>query len=112
NVFGQEAIRFGGQGLPDGVVQLMALFHDHMGRRTVENPDRAHRATKQGLTRHIREMEDQGYTVIEHAISDGFAEEVREATIRALTQNQSGTALNWMTYHGREFERLVQNPLL
>ncbi|MBL8555283.1 MAG: phytanoyl-CoA dioxygenase family protein [Phenylobacterium sp.] len=111
-IFGPDAIRFGGRGLPEGTVELMALFHDHMGRATVENPDLAHRARRQKLSRHIREMEDQGYTIVEHAISDGFADEVREATIRALSENQSGVALNWMTYQGREFERLVQNPLL
>ncbi|MBX3484177.1 phytanoyl-CoA dioxygenase family protein [Phenylobacterium sp.] len=111
-LFGADAIRFGGRGLPEGTVELMAHFHDHMGRKTVENPDLAHRARRLGLTRHVREMEDQGYTIVERAISDGFADEVREATIRALSENQAGAALNWMTYQGREFERLVQNPLL
>ena len=55
-----------------------------MGRRTVENPDLAHRAEAPGLTTRIREMEEQGYTVLEHAISPQFADEVRAATIRAL----------------------------
>jgi hypothetical protein len=56
-------------------------------------------------------MEEQGYTVIERAISDEFADEVREATLRALS-SQGVTTLNWMTYYGREFERLLQNPQL
>jgi ectoine hydroxylase-related dioxygenase (phytanoyl-CoA dioxygenase family) len=82
-----------------------------MGRRTVENPDLAHRAARMGLTGKIREMEEQGYTVIEHAISPEFADEVRAATIRALLPHQS-FSMNWMLYHGREFEQLIQNPLL
>lgn len=111
-VFGPDAIRFGGAGgMPESAVRLMGTFHDDMGRRTVENPDLEHRARRQGLTRHIREMEEQGYTVIERAISETFADQVREATLRTLTQHQA-TTLNWMTYHGREFEQLVQNPLL
>ena len=110
-LFGKNAIRFGGQ-VPPAVVELMGHFHDHMARRTVENPDLEHRARRQGLTGKIREMEAQGYTIIENAISDDFADEVREATIRALTEHHTGAALNWMTYHGREFERLVQNPQL
>ena len=56
-------------------------------------------------------MEEQGYTVIERAISPEFADEVRAATLRALLPHQS-FSMNWMLYHGREFEQLIQNPLL
>jgi len=111
-VFGKDALRFDGDGaLGEAALALMGAFHDDMARKTVENPDLEHRARRQGLTRHVREMEEQGYTVIEHAISDDFADAVREATLRTLSQHQA-TTLNWMTYHGREFELLVQNPLL
>ena len=91
--------------------EILSLLHDHLGRRTVENPDLAHRAARQGLSNKIREMEDQGYTVIERAISPEFADEVRAATLRALLPHQS-FSMNWMLYHGREFEQLIQNPLL
>jgi Phytanoyl-CoA dioxygenase (PhyH) len=91
--------------------EILALLHDHMGRRTVENPDLAHRAQRQGLTGKIRELEDNGYCVIERAISPEFADEVRAATLRALLPHQS-VSMNWMLYHGREFEQLIQNPLL
>jgi hypothetical protein len=77
----------------------------------VENPDLARRAARQGLTGKIREMEEQGYTVIERAISPKFADEVRAVTLRALLPHQT-FSLNWMLYHGREFEQLIQNPLL
>jgi ectoine hydroxylase-related dioxygenase (phytanoyl-CoA dioxygenase family) len=40
-----------------------------------------------------------------------FADEVRAATLRALLPHQS-FSMNWMLYHGREFEQLIQNPLL
>jgi ectoine hydroxylase-related dioxygenase (phytanoyl-CoA dioxygenase family) len=49
--------------------------------------------------------------VIERAISPQFADEVRAATLRALLPHQS-QSMNWMLYHGREFEQLIQNPLL
>lgn len=110
-MFGKDAIRVKGK-LEDGQArEIMALLHDHMGRRTVENPDLAHRAARQGLSGKIREMEEQGFTIIEHAIAPEFADEVRAATLRALLPHQS-VSMNWMLYHGREFERLVQNPLL
>ncbi|HEY2707604.1 MAG TPA: phytanoyl-CoA dioxygenase family protein [Caulobacteraceae bacterium] len=111
-LFGKEALVMKGA-LPGGepVLSLMNHFHDHMGRRTVENPDLAHRAARYGLTGKLRELEEQGYTVIERAISEAFADEVREATLRTLA-SQGVSSLNWMLYHGREFERLAQNPQL
>lgn len=110
-MFGKDAIRVKGVIENDAANEMLLLLHDHMGRRTVENPDLAHRAARQGLTARIREMEEKGYTVIEHAISPEFADEVRAATLRALLPHQS-FSMNWMLYHGREFEQLIQNPLL
>ena len=108
---GKDALRMKGRIENAAAGEILALLHDHLGRRTVENPDLAHRAARQGLTRHIREMEEQGYTVIERAISPEFADEVRAATLRALLPHQS-FSMNWMLYHGREFEQLIQNPML
>jgi ectoine hydroxylase-related dioxygenase (phytanoyl-CoA dioxygenase family) len=110
-MFGRDAIRVKGMLKDEQTREVMALFHDHMGRRTVENPDLAHRAARQGLTSRIRELEEQGYTVIEHAISAQFADKVRAATLRALLPHQT-FSMNWMLYHGREFEQLIQNPLM
>ncbi len=109
-MFGKDALHV--KGALDGQAsEIIAILHDHMGRRTVENPDLAHRAARQGLTAKIREMEEKGYTVLEHAISPKFADEVRNATLRALLPHQT-FSMNWMLYHGREFEQLIQNPLL
>jgi ectoine hydroxylase-related dioxygenase (phytanoyl-CoA dioxygenase family) len=89
--------------------EILMLMHDHMGRRTVENPDLAHRAERMGLSANIREMEETGYTVIRNAISPEFAEEVRNATLRALMEHDV-ISLQWMLYHGREIEQLALNP--
>jgi ectoine hydroxylase-related dioxygenase (phytanoyl-CoA dioxygenase family) len=108
---GKDAVTMKGRIENPAAGEIIAVLHDHLGRRTVENPDLFHRAQRQGLTGKIREMEEQGYTVIERAISPEFADEVRAATIRALLPHQS-FSMNWMLYHGREFEQLIQNPLL
>jgi ectoine hydroxylase-related dioxygenase (phytanoyl-CoA dioxygenase family) len=108
---GKDAVKITGRLENPAAGEIISLLHDHLGRRTVENPDLYHRAQRQGLTGKIREMEEQGYTVIEHAISPEFADEVRAATLRALLPHQS-FSMNWMLYHGREFEQLIQNPLL
>jgi ectoine hydroxylase-related dioxygenase (phytanoyl-CoA dioxygenase family) len=110
-LFGKDALRTRGR-LPDRTVDhLLARLHDHLGRRTVENPDLHHRATRQGLAGHIAEMEDQGFTVLERAISSEFADELREHTLRALAE-QTVTNLQWMLYQGRPFELLAQHPQL
>jgi Phytanoyl-CoA dioxygenase (PhyH) len=110
-MFGRDALRVKGALQDKAANVMLALLHDHLGRRTVENPDLAHRAARQGLSGKIREMEEKGYTVIERAISPEFADEVRGATLRALLPHQT-FSMNWMLYHGREFEQLIQNPLL
>ncbi|MGA1371832.1 MAG: phytanoyl-CoA dioxygenase family protein [Pseudomonadales bacterium] len=98
--------------LPDAASwELVAQLYDHLARQTVENPDLAHRAARLGITRQVREMEEQGYTVLEGAISPAFADELRDATLQALLPHH-GTQLQWMLYHGRAFERVVQNPKL
>ena len=110
-IFGKDALRVKGKLESEAQRELMALLHDHMGRRTVENPDLAHRAARLGIAANIREMEEQGYTILVKAISPEFADEVRAATLRALLPHQT-FSLQWMLYHGREFELLAQNPLL
>ncbi|HXV01662.1 MAG TPA: phytanoyl-CoA dioxygenase family protein [Caulobacteraceae bacterium] len=111
HLYGDKALRVRGQ-IDDPRVQevLFGLF-DHLGRKTVENPDLAHRAARQGLTPKIREMEEQGYTVVENAITHAFADEAREAILTTLAVHGQPT-MNWMLYHGRAFERLALNPLL
>ncbi len=112
HLFGQGALRSSGPTLPPAVARLIGLFHDHMARITVENPDIAHRARALGVERHVREVEEHGYTVIENAISPDFADEVREVARRAVMAHD-GYQLQWMLYHGLEMERLVQNaPLM
>ena len=120
-MFGKDAVRARGALADPQASELVAMLHDHLARRTVENPDLAHRATRQGLAGKIREMEEHGYTVLERAISPEFADEIRAATLRALLTHGSdrsqqlggaGTQLQWMLYHGREFELLAQHPLL
>jgi ectoine hydroxylase-related dioxygenase (phytanoyl-CoA dioxygenase family) len=109
--FGKDAVRMTGRFTDPAVTDLLALLHDHMARMTVENPDIAHRAKALGIERHIAEVEANGYTVIENAISPAFAEEVRAATLHALLPHHYHQ-LQWMLYHGHEFEQLVQNPPL
>jgi ectoine hydroxylase-related dioxygenase (phytanoyl-CoA dioxygenase family) len=109
--FGKDAVRVSGRLVDDTVSSVLLRLHDHLARHTVENPDIAHRATRQGLVDHLRHMEEHGYTVIERAISTDFADEIRETTLRVLAEHGVST-LNWMLYQGRCFELLAQQPQL
>ena len=109
--FGKDAVRARGGVADQQATDLLLQLHDHLGRRTVENPDLHHRASRQGLLGKIVEMEEQGYTVLEQAISDDFADEIREATLRALS-DLGVSSLQWMLYQGRQFELLAQHPQL
>jgi ectoine hydroxylase-related dioxygenase (phytanoyl-CoA dioxygenase family) len=120
-MYGPEALRARGQLASDAARELAAALHDHLARRTVENPDLAHRAVRQGLAGKLRDLEEHGYTVLERAITPEFADELRAATLSALLTHggdrsqalgPTGIQLQWMLYHGREFERLAQHPLL
>jgi ectoine hydroxylase-related dioxygenase (phytanoyl-CoA dioxygenase family) len=110
-MFGKDCIRVNGTFASEPLNAMFAQMHDHMARRTIENPDLAHRAARLGLTGKIREMEEQGYTILENALSPDFADEIRACTQRALTAHNTVT-LQWMLYHGREIELLAQNPRL
>jgi ectoine hydroxylase-related dioxygenase (phytanoyl-CoA dioxygenase family) len=120
-MYGKDALRARGAVLDAHASELFAALHDHLARRTHENPDLAHRAARQGIAHKLRELEEHGYAVLERAISPEFADEVRAATLRALLTHGSGRSqalgptgiqLQWMLYHGRELELLAQHPLL
>jgi ectoine hydroxylase-related dioxygenase (phytanoyl-CoA dioxygenase family) len=111
HIYGPAALKVRGAIADGRVLEVLAGLFDHMGRKTVENPDLAHRAARQGLCGKIREMEAQGYTIVENAITPEFADEAREAILRTLATH-GYTTMNWMLYHGRAFERLALNPLL
>jgi hypothetical protein len=111
HLYGKAAPSVRGEIADARVLEVLAGLFDHLGRRTVENPDLAHRARRQGLDGKIREMEAQGYTIVENAITPAFAEEARETILRTLATHGVPT-MNWMLYHGRALERLVLNPKL
>jgi ectoine hydroxylase-related dioxygenase (phytanoyl-CoA dioxygenase family) len=109
--YGESALKVRGEIADRRVLEVLAGLFDHLGRRTVENPDLAHRARRQGVAGKICEMEAQGYTIVENAITPAFADEAREAILTTLATHGAPT-MNWMLYHGRAIERLALNPKL
>jgi len=109
-LFGKDAFRIKGALEDPAAQRALANFHDHMARRTVENPDLGHRARRLGLAGRIRDMEENGFVVIERAISGDFADELRARTRAAMAADQ--VLLDSWLYLGRPFERVIVNPKL
>ena len=113
HLYGPEALKVRGA-IPDPLtLHVLGTLFDHLGRMTVENPDLAHRAARQGLSGRIREMADQGYTIVENAITPEFADEAREAILRTLATHGHST-MNWMRFlsRSRRWSGLALNPAL
>ncbi len=67
---------------PAGTATVLRELHDHLARRTVNNPDIDHRAAGFGLEGHIEALDDTGYAVLRNAFTTDFADELRAETHR------------------------------
>ncbi len=107
--FGPVAITLDG-GLPEdpNLTELLGDLHDHMAARTIENPHFEHRVAQMGLTGHVRQLAEQGYGVIENAITPGMAEALCELTAEEVRRHHPLTTNGLMMRH-RLFEEVVQH---
>ncbi|MFC5752428.1 hypothetical protein [Actinomadura rugatobispora] len=92
---------------PAAMHPVLAGLHDHMAARTIENPHLGHRAARLGLARHVAEFKERGHTVIERAISEAFADELRE---RVQSESRAPDAGGLLARH-RLFEEIALHPL-
>jgi ectoine hydroxylase-related dioxygenase (phytanoyl-CoA dioxygenase family) len=118
HTWGKDFVQVSGKGPQGRLADILSELHDHLARRTLENPDLDHRIRAQGLERQVAEIEENGYTVIEHAISDAFCEEIREICIQEAAEHRAAVPrngrvdTNGILARGRVFEEIVQNPRL
>jgi ectoine hydroxylase-related dioxygenase (phytanoyl-CoA dioxygenase family) len=96
-------------GDPDAI-KVIGRLHDHLAARTIENPDFAHRVRRLGLERQVRELDEQGYTVIERAVTEAMADELREVVQREVLAHHPFTT-NGLLLRDRLFEEVAQHPL-
>lgn len=100
------------------LAEILADLHDHLARRTLENPDLAHRTARQGLSRHVRQIAEDGYTVLENAISPEFCDELRAACLAEAEDHRPDLHragrfdTNGLIARGRPFEEIAQHPRL
>jgi ectoine hydroxylase-related dioxygenase (phytanoyl-CoA dioxygenase family) len=98
--------------LPDdpALARLLADLHDHMAARTVENPDLAHRLERLGLARQASDLAEHGFCVIERAVTEAFADELRPHVHREVRDHHPLTTNGLMLRH-RLFEEVALHPL-
>ena len=61
------------------LLPFLGGLHDHMARRTINNPDVEHRIEHYGLRPHADELANQGHTILNAAFTEGMADELRAA---------------------------------
>jgi ectoine hydroxylase-related dioxygenase (phytanoyl-CoA dioxygenase family) len=108
---GPDATRVEGELVGDkAALRALGGLHDHLAARTMENPDLAHRVRRLGLERNVTELAEQGYTVIERAVTEAFADELREVTEREVLAHGRFTT-NGLLLRDRLYEEVALHPL-
>ena len=95
-----------------GLMQVLGGLHDHMARRTINNPDIEHRIEHYGLSSNVAELNDQGYTILENAFTDEMADELRAETDRNHDAQpaEDGWKAAQLVTRGRIWEETVVHP--
>jgi hypothetical protein len=108
---GPDAMRItGGLAGNRAAVKVTSALHEHMAARTMENPHFEHRLAQLGLERHARELEEHGYTVIDRAVTEAMADELREVVEREVREHHPFTTNGLLLRH-RLFEEVALHPL-
>jgi ectoine hydroxylase-related dioxygenase (phytanoyl-CoA dioxygenase family) len=107
---GRGALRVAGD-LPANPALLTLLndLHDHMASLTLESPHYEHRVERLGLTRQLVELRERGYTVIERAVTEAFADELRERVADEVRRHHPLTTNGLLLRH-RMFEEVALHP--
>ena len=94
------------------IVAALRDLHDHMARRTLNNPDVYHRAKHLGLERHLAQLDDVGYTVMENAFTPDFADELRTEAHRNhdSAPPDTGFRATMLLRRGRIWEQAAVHP--
>lgn len=98
--------------MPDSVAAILSDLHDFMAVRTINNPNIEHRAAGLGIAKNLRDLDTDGYTVLEGAFSDAYADELREETHRNHAGRDAGASFRatMLLKRGRIWEEAAIHP--
>jgi hypothetical protein len=97
---------------PEAVRKILAALHDHMARRTINNPDIRQRAKRLGLENNLDDLDKHGYTVLESAFSADYADDLRAETDRNHAGREDGASFRatMLLQRGRIWEEAAMHP--
>ena len=98
--------------IPKRIRAVLSALHDHMARRTINNPDIEHRAEAYGLTQNLRELDNEGYTILPNAFTREYADILREETNENHADRKEGASFRatMLLKRGRIWEEAVIHP--
>jgi ectoine hydroxylase-related dioxygenase (phytanoyl-CoA dioxygenase family) len=64
-------------------------LHDFLAKRTVGNPDVQHKLDAYGLERHVKDLDERGYAILEGAFSDAMADELTADLTRCIKETRT-----------------------
>ena len=98
---------------PEVMGKIFAGIHDHLARRIVSNPNVDHRVKHLGVAQHLDELDTQGYTVVENAISHEFADELAADLHRLFEENENSRRVaSMLLARGPLWQELAVHPLV
>lgn len=97
---------------PPAIDTILSELHDHLARRTINNPDIDHRIEHYGLEQNAADLADGGWTVLEGAFTDEFATELRDEINRNHDGQpaDSGFRATMLLARGRFWEEAAVHP--
>jgi hypothetical protein len=110
--FGKGSTSLRGEFRDPRALPLLAQMHDALARRTIDDPDLAHRTRQQGLERATQELEEKGYAVLEGALDDAASDALREAILERVAEQKPSPSAAMLMERGPIFEAAALHPWL
>ena len=92
------------------LLKLLSGLHDHLAKRTVGNPDIPHKLEHLDVETRVHEIEQNGYTVFEKAITEAFVDELNDDLDRLIAENRRGKAAAMLLSCGPLWEEVATHP--
>ena len=92
------------------ILNLLSGLHDHLAKRTVGNPDIPHKLKYLDVEKRIGEVEENGYTVFENAITNSFVDELNDDLDRLFAENRRGQVAAMLLTRGPLWEEVAMHP--
>lgn len=97
---------------PEGLVAvILGELHDHMARRTVENPDLRHRLRRLKIEHHAKELAERGFTILPRVLPPETVTEIRDDVLD-VTERSKGYAIQGVATRSQTYIDVMLHPLM